>query len=323
MNRIFSIASALLWLAFACTPASKREPASPETEKPVEYSTVTIDFSQEEYPNQAEVVSVERDGLTVSFSNALWYDNGSAVRAYSNSTVTVSSAREIVSVEFTFGKADGDNEITADIGTFTSPLWEGSAGKIVFSVGGASGHRRISAIKAVLSSKDAPADETPQEPTPSQPGGITPGEDVLDVAFTGVRSGGKYYRWEAPIKGTASSALYDGDTANYQDQAIQLNSKYESYGITTTASGGRLAKVTVEWNGNTYEGSPRSLLVYGRNEPYDSPSDLYSDATSGTLLGEIVYKQGTELSVTGNYTHLGLRSSDGAIYLNKIIILWE
>ena len=71
--------------------------------------------------------------------------------------------------------------------------------------------------------------------------------------------------------------------------------------------------------GNT---AARAVQVYGSTTAYSSPSDLYNSSKQGTLLGTITYGQGTELSVSGNYSYVGLRSKENALYLDEIKITW-
>ena len=321
--------AAVALAAFACTPKLDPQPQNtpeeeetPGDEPSVKPGIYTIDFTKAEYANQEEVKAYRTDELSLEFTNAKWFDNGESLRLYSASTVTVSSAKTIEKVVFVFAETDSaSNEITADSGSFATNTWTGETGKVVFKIEGQSGHRRVTSMEVTLGEADAP-----EQPGGDAPGGetgeTTPGEDVLTVAFTGVRSGGTYYKWEGK-KGTASSAVYAGDTANYQDKAIQMNAKYENYGIITTASGGRLAKVAVKWNTNTYEGSPRVLNVYGSNTAYKDASELYQTGTAGTLVGQITYTQTTEITVSGNYKYVGLRSDDGALYFTEIRVLWE
>ena len=334
---------AIALAAIACTPAA--QPASQNEEIPgqagnddgngngetpggddsgVKAGTYTIDFTAQGYANQEEVKKLEQDGITLEFTNAKWYDNGSSLRIYSASTMTVTCAKMIEKVTFTFGERDNDNTISADCGTFTSPDWTGESGKIVFTVEGESGHRRVTKLDITVGSAASgqPGGTDPGTNPGTDPGTVTPGEDVLTVAWTGVRSGGTYYKWDGK-KGSASSAIYAGDTANFQDKAIQLNSKTKDYGIYTTASGGRVAKVSVVWDTNTYTGSPRVLNVYGNNKAYTSAAELYSASAQGTLLGQITYTKDTQITVSGNYTYVGLCSEDGALYFDEIRITWE
>ena len=139
--------------------------------------------------------------------------------------------------------------------------------------------------------------------------------DNLNGAFTGV-TGGSYVDWSN--KTDTSSAVYAGQSAGTYS-SIQLRSKNNNSGIITTTSGGKAAKVTVTWNGNTLAG--RQLDVYGKNTAYSSPTDLYG-SDSGTLLGTITNGSSTVLSITGDYAYIGIRSKADAMYLDSIEIQW-
>ena len=154
-------------------------------------------------------------------------------------------------------------------------------------------------------------------------GGLTTVTDVLTLTTTGV-SGTSYTDWSG--KTVTSSAVYAGQSAGGND-AIQLRSKSNSSGIVTTTSGGKLTKVVVEWNtGEGATATGRTLDVYGNNTAYTAASDLYAtegNTNQGTKLGSIVCGTSTELEISGDYQYIGLRSNDGAMYLNKISITWQ
>ena len=140
--------------------------------------------------------------------------------------------------------------------------------------------------------------------------------DELTLSSTGV-SGTNYASWSGVT--ATSDAVYAGQSAGGND-AIQLRSKNSNSGIVTTASGGKLAKVQVVWNSNT---SDRSLDIYGKNSAYTDPSDLYDASGRGTKLGSIASGTATELAITGDYTFVGVRSNNGALYMDKITFVWE
>ena len=140
--------------------------------------------------------------------------------------------------------------------------------------------------------------------------------DKLTLATTGVSSF-SYTAW-SNVK-VSSDAVYAGNTAGGND-AIQLRSKNSTSGIITTASGGKVSKVVVAWNGNTSSG--RTLDIYGKNIAYSAISDLYDSNNKGTKLGSIAYGSSTTLNISGDYTYIGLRSNDGALYLDAINVTW-
>lgn len=147
-------------------------------------------------------------------------------------------------------------------------------------------------------------------------GATTEITDELTRTKTGV-SGTSYSSWSN--KTATSSAVYAGNSAG-GNEAIQLRSTDNS-GIITTTSGGKVKKVVVEWNSNTSSG--RTLDIYGKNTAYSAVSNLYDSDKQGTKLGSIVYGTSTELSITGDYEYIGLRSKSGAMYLDKVSITWS
>ena len=147
-------------------------------------------------------------------------------------------------------------------------------------------------------------------------GGVNEVVDVLNNALTGI-SGTSYASWSG--KTATSDAVYAGQSAG-DKESIQLRSKNNNSGIITTLSGGKLAKVVVTWQGETATG--RTLDVYGSNTAYSQATDLYNNTTQGEKLGSIICGTSTELTVNGDYTHVGLRSNDGAMYLTSVEITW-
>ena len=134
-------------------------------------NAIVFDFTAQGYADKSTVTSLTVDPVTVSFTkaaasyDATYYNNGTAVRCYAGSLITVAAPANvpIVSVKFVFGGGDGDNEITANEGTFASPLWTGSANPVIFTIGGTSGKRCISKIIVLLGGN---------EPEPGNDAGI-------------------------------------------------------------------------------------------------------------------------------------------------------
>lgn len=130
--------------------------------------TATVTFSQLYSTNtNLDGVTIPIDGnVSITFAkstgntNPQYYTSGTAVRWYAKNQMTVSSSQTITKVELSFGSSDGSNAITADIGTYSSGTWTGSASSVVFTVGGSSGNRRISSVTVTYSSGSV----TPAEP---------------------------------------------------------------------------------------------------------------------------------------------------------------
>ena len=142
--------------------------------------------------------------------------------------------------------------------------------------------------------------------------------DVLNRETTGVEDGSSTYTgWSN--KTATTSAVYAGNSAG-GNNSIQLRSKNSDSGIITTTSGGTLSSVSVVFEGNTASG--RVLNVYGKNTAYSAASELFADATAGTLLGTIVNGTSTSLDITGTYEYVGVRSNESAIYLSSVTFSW-
>ncbi|MCR5541729.1 MAG: hypothetical protein K6F71_13055 [Ruminococcus sp.] len=118
-------------------------------------------------------------------------------------------------------------------------------------------------------------------------------------------------------------ATYAGKTTKNKNGPIIITATTvkNDVGIVSTSSGGKAKKVTVDWNGyNT-----KTLELYGKHTAYTDAQDLYSDKTSGDLIGSITSPK-TELNLKNlesQYEYIGLRSSSGEIKLNSISITWE
>lgn len=141
--------------------------------------------------------------------------------------------------------------------------------------------------------------------------------DVLNRETTGV-TGTSYSAWSG--KTGTSGAIYAGCSAG-GNTAIQLRTANSNSGIVSTTSAGRVRKVVVQWRAQTASG--RVLDVYGSNKAYTSASNLYNDSAQGTLLGSIERDTETELTISGDYEYIGLRSQSDPMYLASVSITWE
>lgn len=135
-----------------------------------------------------------------------------------------------------------------------------------------------------------------------------------------------YGNW-SDISGASSSAVYAGNSTRSSHQAIQMRSDNSNSGIVSTTSGGTIKAVTLTWNADDFGNSPsRTLNVYAKNAPYSAATDLYDEDERGTLVGTITRTNSTtyetELEITGDYSYIGVRSNNGALYLDEINFEW-
>ena len=101
--------------------------------------------------------------------------------------------------------------------------------------------------------------------------------DILTVDDTEAYST-NYVEWTAQKDDSHtnidSNAVYAGNSAK-GNGGIQMRSKNNNSGIVTTASGGYLRTLTVEWK-DIYNNNNRELKVFGNNIAYSTPSELYN-----------------------------------------------
>ena len=149
--------------------------------------------------------------------------------------------------------------------------------------------------------------------------------DLLDNAFIGVAWSSEYqtYTSKSGLVGSSGrGSVYATNTAggtSASGATIQMRSNNSNSGIVTTASGGVVTKIELNWNSATVSG--RTVQIYGKNTAYTSPTDLYDSNNCGTLIGELA-KGTTTLTVTSSYKYIGIRSKDGALYLDEIRVYW-
>ena len=142
--------------------------------------------------------------------------------------------------------------------------------------------------------------------------------DELTLTTFGVS--GTNYKEVTGITAT-SPAVYAAQMAG-GNNAIQLRSNNSNSGIVTTKSGGTVKTITVEWNDNTADA--RTLDVYGSSIAYSAPADLYSTDSQGTLIASFTKSEGMKaITIDGSYEYIGFRSKSGAMYIDKITIIWE
>ena len=100
---------------------------------------------------------------------------------------------------------------------------------------------------------------------------------------------------------------------------IQIRSANNISGlvVSTNNNGFVLKSIVVKCNSSN---SNNVLQIYGKNEAYSAPSELYNTTKQGTLLSSIT-GDGT-LDIAGDYNFVGLKSKSGAIFIDELTFVW-
>lgn len=70
----------------------------------------------------------------------------SAIRLYGGGTLTISADATIGMIEIDYEKSKSENDLTVQVGKWTTPVWRGDEEQVVFTVGGSSGHVKLMKI---------------------------------------------------------------------------------------------------------------------------------------------------------------------------------
>ncbi|MBR3036744.1 MAG: hypothetical protein IKI54_05590, partial [Lachnospiraceae bacterium] len=140
------------------TEPENPDPENPDPEEPgVTTSVVKVAVSELGFSNQEAVPSITAENVVITFDKGTnnnppkYYTSGAAIRAYGSNTITFTTndGSKITEIVFTFGEYDSENNpLSVDVGTFDveTNKWTGDAEKVVFTVGGTKGNRRLSAF---------------------------------------------------------------------------------------------------------------------------------------------------------------------------------
>ncbi len=114
-----------------------------------------------------------------------YYKTGKAIRLYGGNTMTVSStSKTIEKIELSFASGEGSNEITASTGTYSNGTWTGSSNSITFTVGGTSGHRRVTSVKVTFEASVDPTSPNATISTTSLDFGRVNFGETKELTFT-------------------------------------------------------------------------------------------------------------------------------------------
>lgn len=152
--------------------------------------------------------------------------------------------------------------------------------------------------------------------TGAQPSGMK--VDVITWELTGVTS---YTAWSDKSCTGGSTAVYAGNSTKGNNSTIQINSD-NPMGLWTTESGGNVRSVTL-----TLAPGTNTVDVYAKNSAYASGHLYGTNVEKGTKVGSVTASSMAEvrqkITLTADYSHIGIRSSSGANYIQEIRIEWS
>jgi len=142
--------------------------------------------------------------------------------------------------------------------------------------------------------------------------------DVITASGIGAEGSG-YADWSA--KSFNTSAVYAGHSYAPNTDAIQIRTSQSKEGIVVTTQNETKVVKSVVVNFATEPTNPRVLQVYGKHSVYTSAADLFDTEKQGTLIGTLA-ASGTLDCTAADYEYIGLRSSEGAMYLACVMVEW-
>ena len=141
---------------------------------------------------------------------------------------------------------------------------------------------------------------------------------TLDQSFFGLKQGESSYK--TYTKTTDEGAYYEAQCA--ATHGIQIRSKNSDSGIIAHFVGRSCASITFTFDENTY--SERTVDIYGSNTDF-CISDMFDG--NAPKVGSVTYTQGGEVTFTytftDDYSYIGFKSDNGAIYFTSIEVVWR
>ncbi|MCH5345570.1 MAG: chitobiase/beta-hexosaminidase C-terminal domain-containing protein, partial [Muribaculaceae bacterium] len=288
--------------------------------------TVTFDFTSNDYglPNDGETyvtdpTTITQDGVSITFTGSwrMWtdglreyYKNGASFEVSANGKNVTKVSWTVVSGA-TFALDGTTTNITE---------WTGSATSVKFNTT-ASANKAVETITVEFDGEgggnQGGGDEPVTPPVDPDPDPQPTDGDVLTNAA--ILDANTQTYGEYTYTG-ASGAVYALQCAGSYG-SIQLRSNNNNSGVVVTKSAGNVKSISVTFNENTT--ANRVVNVYASNTAYTAPSDLY--AAGLTPVATFTYDGTTKTytyTFTEDYAYVGIRSSNGALYLDNINVVW-
>ncbi|MDD6888659.1 MAG: DUF6359 domain-containing protein [Bacteroidales bacterium] len=145
--------------------------------------------------------------------------------------------------------------------------------------------------------------------------------EVTDVLNNANLVGGKTTVYDDHTYTAESGATYYAQCAG-GNESIQLRSSNSNSGVIVTKSVGTVKSITITFNTNT--ASNRVVNVYGSDAPFtdNKATGLYNGPAPVTTF---TASNGTTQTYTfeTEYAYIGFRSNSGALYIDKVDIVWN
>ncbi len=297
------------------------EPTPPT---PAEGGVATYTPSEMGYADKENVSSATlNDGaVTLAFAGGspapIYYTNGTSLRCYAQSTITVKSDAKISKIVVTRGANDKGNKLTASVGTLSEDTltWTGESNEVVLTVDGTSGHIRIVSMEITYGESGGDQPDQPDQPVVGNTASLTSD----DIAKSGPRSYQEFSItaadgsiWTGYCSGSADRLQMGWNTDTTRDAS-------KSYVLVPDADK-VINKSTFTPEGGTTNNRVLALLPVDFEYTGQSAEDVKAVAlacSANTVKGST---EPLSIDLTGkNLKRFMIRAVGGAVYLTNITI---
>ena len=145
--------------------------------------------------------------------------------------------------------------------------------------------------------------------------------DTLNREFFGIEKA-NYSKYLTYTKTSDNGAVYEATCAG--NNGIQLRSKSNDSGVIGHLDGRTCKSITFTFDSNTEApNAERRIDIYASNSPFEIAEMFGSSMTS---VGSIVFDKNNltqTYTFTSDYSYIGFRSNNGAIYLTSVEVIWK
>ena len=145
--------------------------------------------------------------------------------------------------------------------------------------------------------------------------------DTLNREFFGIEKA-NYSKYLTYTKTSDNGAVYEATCAG--NNGIQIRSKSNDSGVIGHCDGRTCKSITFTFDSNTEApNAERRIDIYASNSPFEIAEMFGSSMTS---VGSIVFDKNNltqTYTFTSDYSYIGFRSNNGAIYLTSVEVIWK